>query len=139
MKWHHCQVSWRCFVFLVKLIYWSKFHVNIITGSGVMKISFYNGLARNPEIEHTPVWVLPNIWRLRRVRNYWKLQNVVWGFYCFWVIKGKAAGAGEGALGVKLPPTSHQRLKTYQKANFLFIWVLYVKLWWFFCRTDGLY
>ena len=29
-----------CFVFLVKFSYWSKFHVNIITGSGVMTVSF---------------------------------------------------------------------------------------------------
>ena len=35
---------WRCFVFLVKFSYWSKFYVNIITGSGVMTISFYKGL-----------------------------------------------------------------------------------------------
>ena len=43
------------FVSLVKFSYCSKFHVNIITGSGVMTISFYKGLARNPEIRNTPV------------------------------------------------------------------------------------
>ena len=26
-------------------------------------------MTRNPEIRNTPVWVLPNIWRLRRVKN----------------------------------------------------------------------
>ena len=31
---------WRCRVFLVKFSYWSKFHVSIVTGSGVMKISW---------------------------------------------------------------------------------------------------
>ena len=60
---------WRCFISLVKFSYWSKFHVNIITGSGVMTIFFYKGLTRNPEIGNTPVWVLPNIWRLGRVRD----------------------------------------------------------------------
>ena len=60
---------WRGFVSLMKFSYWSKFHVNIITDSGVMTIFFYKVLTRNPEIGNTPVWVLPNIWRLGRVRN----------------------------------------------------------------------
>ena len=33
----------RCFVSFVKFRYWSKFHVNIITGSGNITISFYEG------------------------------------------------------------------------------------------------
>ena len=45
----------RCFVLLVKFSYWSKFHVVIITSPGVMSISFYKGLTRNPEIGNTPV------------------------------------------------------------------------------------
>ena len=36
--------------------------LSIIIGSGVMTISFYKGLPRNPEIRNTLVWVLPNIW-----------------------------------------------------------------------------
>ena len=32
-----------------------KSHVNIITGSGVMTISFYKGLSRNSAIEDMPV------------------------------------------------------------------------------------
>ena len=59
----------RYFVSLVKFNYWSKFHVNIITGSGVMAIFFYKRLTRNPEIGKTPICVLPNIWRLGQVRN----------------------------------------------------------------------
>ena len=58
-----------CFVSLVKFSYWSKFHFNIITGSGVMTIFFYKVLTRNPEIGNTPVWVFPNIWRLGQVRD----------------------------------------------------------------------
>ena len=60
---------WRFFVSLVKFSCWSKFHANIIAGSGVMTISFYKRLTRNPEIGNTPVWFLPIIWRLGRVRN----------------------------------------------------------------------
>ena len=58
------------FVSLVKFSYRYKFHINIITGSGVMIIFFYKGLkSRNPEIRNTPVLVLPNTWRLGRVRD----------------------------------------------------------------------
>ena len=92
---------WCCFVSLVKFSYWSKFHVNTITGSGVMTIFFYKGLTRNPEIGNTPVWVLPNIWRLGWVRNTEitefgtsvsnkMLLNAAkyqgYTFYLFWVI-----------------------------------------------------
>ena len=96
---------WRCFIFLVKFSYWSKFHVNIITGSGVMT------LTRNSEIGNTTIWILPNIWRLERVRdtkfgknvsnemllNAGKCQRC--SFYLFQVIMGKPTG-----LGLKLPP-----------------------------------
>ena len=60
---------WCCFVSLVRFSYWSKFHVHIITGSGAMTIFFYKGLIRNSEIRNTPVWVLPNIWTLGRVKD----------------------------------------------------------------------
>ena len=65
----HRQTFLTFFVFLVKVSYLPKFHVNIITGSGVMTISFYKGLTRNPEIGNIPVWVLSNIWKLGRVKN----------------------------------------------------------------------
>ena len=63
----------RCFVSLVNFSYWSKFHVNIITGSGAMTIFFCKELTRNPEIGNIPVCVFPNIWRLGRVR-----QTKIW-------------------------------------------------------------
>ena len=83
---------WRYIVCLANFSYWSKFHVNIITGSGIMTIFFYKGLTRNPEIGNTPVWVLRAIWRMGPVTNikfgtnvsnkmtslikcYWMLQN----------------------------------------------------------------
>ena len=69
--WHDVIVNffWRGFLSFAKFSYWSKFHVNIITGSGVMTIFFYKRLSRNLEIEITPVWVLPHIWRLGQVRD----------------------------------------------------------------------
>ena len=97
---------WRCFVSLVKFSYWSKFHVNIISGSGIMTIFFYKGLTRNPEIRNTPIWVLPNIWRLGQVMDTKFGTNVSnrmllnaakchgYRFYRFWVIKGKPTWGG---------------------------------------------
>ena len=88
-----------CFVSLFKFSYWSQFHVSIITGSGIMTLFFYKGLTRNPKIGNTPVWVLPNIWRLggvtdtkcganlsnRMLLNAAKFQG--YSFYRFPVIK----------------------------------------------------
>ena len=112
--WRHVNFFWLCFVSLVKFSYWSKFHVNIITGSGIMTIFFYKGLTRNPEIENTPVWVLPNIWRLGRVMdtkfgtnesnrmllNAAKFQG--YSFYRFWAVKKKPT---KGAVKLPPPPT----------------------------------
>ena len=99
--WTWRQFFWRYFFSFVKLSYWCKFHVNIITGSGVITIPFYKRLTRNLVIGHTPVWVLHNIWRLWQVRNAKFCTNVsnkalsnaskcqCYSFYRFWVIKGK--------------------------------------------------
>ena len=104
---------WRCFVSLVKFSYWSKCYVNVITGSGVMKIFLCKRLTRNPEIGNTRIWVLPNIWRLVQVRDTkfgTKVSNEMllndakcqgYSFYCFWVIQGKPKG---GRGGVKIIP-----------------------------------
>ena len=47
--WHR-QFVLRCRVSLLKFNYWSKFQVNIITGSGVTAIFVYKRSTRNPEI-----------------------------------------------------------------------------------------
>ena len=99
--WCHRQISLEVFfVFLVKFRYWFKFHVNIITGSGVITIS----LTRNPEIGNTPVWVWPNIWRLGLLKNTKFGTNVynkmllntakcqIYSFFHFWFSKGKPTG-----------------------------------------------
>ena len=93
------KLFWRCFVSLVKFSYCFKFHINIITGSGVMTISFYKGLTKNLEIGHSPVWVFPKIWRRGGDRNTKFDSNALnemlrnaakchsYDFYSFWVIK----------------------------------------------------
>ena len=80
-----------------------------------MTISFYKGFTRNLEIEKNPVGVLPNIWRLGRVKNTKFGMNVSnkilcnsakcqgYSFYHFWVIKGKPTGG-------KITPTQPPRL-----------------------------
>ena len=108
---HHC-VFWCCFVSLFKFTCWSNFYVVITTGSGVMTNFFYKGLTRNPETGNTPVWVLPDIWRLVWVGNIKFVTNVSnnillnakkcqgYCFCLFLVIKGKPTGEG----GDKIPP-----------------------------------
>ena len=85
---------------LVKFSYWSKFLVNIITGSGVMAILIYKEL-KSQIIGNIPIWVLPNNWRLKQVRNTKFGTNVSkkmllnaakcqgYTFYHLWVIKEK--------------------------------------------------
>ena len=118
--WRQRQFFWRCFVSLVKFSYWSKFHVNIITGSEIMTIFFYKGLNKNPEIGNTPFCVLPNVYRLgqvmdtkfgtnvpnRMLLNVAKFQD--YSFYRFWVTKKKPKLEGEG---VKLLPSKRLGLK----------------------------
>ena len=116
LSWPHRQFffffSWF-FVSLVNFSYWSRSHVNIITGSGVITIFFYKRLTSNPKIRNNPVWVFPNIWRLGQVRDTklcTNFSNQMWvnaakcqgySFYFFWVIKVRPTGGGGR---VKLPP-----------------------------------
>ena len=91
-----------------------------------MTISFYKELTRNSEIGCTPVLVLPNIWRLGRVRNTKFGTNVFnkmllnaakcqdYNFYSFWVIMVKLTGG----WGVKLPPSPRWGLMSGQFKSF---------------------
>ena len=121
-QWRNNFLTWRhphCdFVSIVTFSYCSKFHGNIITSFRVMTIFFYKRLSRNPEIGNTPVWVLPNIWRLGRVMDTKFGTNVSnrmllnaakcqgYSFYRFWVIKGKPTGWEEGGITHPTPITN---------------------------------
>ena len=59
----------HCCVLPVKFSYWYKFHVNVITGSGVIVIFIDKGFIRNLEIGNTSLWVLPNMGKFRKVRD----------------------------------------------------------------------
>ena len=109
------------FVSLVNFSYWCKFHISIITGSGVMTISFHKQLTRYPETRNNPFWVLPNIWRLERVRNTKfgkKVSNKMlvsaaewqsYSFYQFWGMNRKPT-VGRVGVNFPLPPPSPTRL-----------------------------
>ena len=69
-----------------------------------MTIFRHKELTRFMEIGNTPIWVLPNMWRLGQVRNTKFAKNVSnemllnadkfqgYSFYHFWVIKENATG-----------------------------------------------
>ena len=103
LTWSHRQIFLTLLLFPCQICYWSKFHVNIITGSGVMKMSFYKGLTRNLKIGKTLVGFLPNICRLvgwvkstkfgTNLSNKMLLNSPKRRAYSFsgsWVIKGKS-------------------------------------------------
>ena len=86
--WHDVIVNifLRCFVYVVNFNYWSKFYINVITGSGIMTIFVYKGLTRNLEIGNTPFefWLIsgdwgklgtPNLSRMPLMKLFWMLQN----------------------------------------------------------------
>ena len=76
---------WNCFVSLVKFSYWSKFHVNIITGSGIMAIFFYKGWpeiwkSEIPPSKFCPIsgdwgelWI-PNLAWMSLIECYWQRE-----------------------------------------------------------------
>ena len=125
--WHDFIVNffWRCFASFVKFNYYSNIHLHIITGSWLMTISLYKRLTRNPEIGNSPVWVLPNIWRLGPVRNTKFGRNLsnkmllnaakcqCYSFYRFCVIKGKPIGRRGSKIALPLP---RLELKRYLRA-----------------------
>ena len=79
-----------------------------------MIIFFYKGLTRNLNIGNNPVWELPKIWRLTWVsdtRFGTDVSNELilraakcqgYGFYHFWVIKGKISPHHSLQIRVKL-------------------------------------
>ena len=110
MTWRHRKFFWRRFVSLVNFSYWSKFHVNIIIGSGVMTIFFYKGLTRNLESQIAPFEFcpvsgdlgelgMPNLAWMSLVKCYWMLQNArVTGFTVSELLRENQQERGGGGV-----------------------------------------
>ena len=135
----------RCFVFLVKFSYLSKFHVNIITGSGIMTIFFYKEFTRNPENRKCPrlsfaqyletganmdTELCTNVSN-RMLLNAAKFQ--VYSFYRFWVIKKKPNGMEGGGGGGKITPLPYpDETRSYPNAM-IFWWMITIST----CLIEG--
>ena len=63
--WRHLKTFWCCFDSLVKLSCWSKFQVNVITGSVVLTIFFFKGCFFVQYLETG----------MSLMKYYWMLQN----------------------------------------------------------------
>ena len=88
-------------VLFLLISYWSKFYVNIITGSGVKTILFWPWIWKSeiPLSEFCPIsedWDelgIPNLARMFLMKCYWILAKCQGcRFYRFWVITGKPTG-----------------------------------------------
>ena len=122
----HRQFFWLSYVFFVKFSYWSKFPVNIITGSGVMTIFFYKRLTRNSEIGNIPdeFWLISGDWGKLKIPNlawmflmkcYWMLQNTrAITFIVSELLKESQKGWGWGWLD---PPTQITKVANYEEAR----------------------
>ena len=104
---------WLFFFSLVKFSYWSKFHVNIITGSGVMTISFYKGFfiteIRRSKIPPSEFYSISGDWGEQGIPSLVSNKMLLspakcqsYSFYRFRLIKGKPTGE------VNLPHPSTQ-------------------------------
>ena len=80
------KLFWPFFLSIFNFSYWFKFHVNIITSSGLMTIFFYKGYTRNPETGIPPpefcsisgdwseLWILTSS-QMSLMECYWMLRN----------------------------------------------------------------
>ena len=96
------NIFWRLCVSLVNFSFWSKFHVNIVTGSGDKTIFVYKGCDKKcgkfcPISEDWGYQFELNVCN-KNFLNAAKFQ--VYRFYLFWVIELKTPGR----VGVKILP-----------------------------------
>ena len=101
------KVFWDFLVSLVKISYWSKFHVNIATGSGVKTVFFHKRLTGNPEISPSKFFAISGDWEElgmnvsdKLLLNAANFQGNC--FYHFWVIRKKQRGGWIHHAGLEL-------------------------------------
>ena len=136
MTWRHYLIFLQSSrVSLVNFSYWSKFHVNIITGSQIMTIFVCMRLTRNPEIRNTFAWFLLSIWRPSWVRDTNFPTNVSKVTKCskmsrvqrFWVIKRKSTGWTEKYWYVLKMLLSNGYQSHYNRNNYFYHPKIYEK------------
>ena len=95
-QWRHYLQTWRYDIFFETVLFLLS---SLVTGPNFMSISslifVYKGLTRNPEIGNTSVWVLPNIWRLGRIRDTKFVSSEV-------LLNAVHASGGGGGSEIKL-------------------------------------
>ena len=136
--WHDVIVRffWRGFVFLVMFSYWSKFHVSIITGSGVRQFSFKRNWPETRKSEIPPSgfcpisgdWGksgIPNLMRMSLIKCYLMLQNSrVTAFTLFELLRENQDKQGGGKITPPFPtqikqiswllfPRNHQKITDF--------------------------
>ena len=77
------QINWVCQKYLLYTFYWSKVHVNIITGSRVMTIFIYNGLIGNLEIPLSEFFPISKDWRKLGILNLARIFLMK----CYWTLE----------------------------------------------------
>ena len=77
------QINWVCQKYLLYTFYWSKVHVNIITGSRVMTIFIYNGLIGNLEIPLSEFFPISKDWRKLGILNLARIFLMK----CYWMLE----------------------------------------------------
>ena len=83
------KLFWRCFGFLVKVSYWSKFHVNITTGSRVITIFFYKGWLEIPPVPPTHIMVKVAFCPIKKLGfHFW----LIWKSIYYWFYKNFVEG-----------------------------------------------
>ena len=121
---------WRDFVSVINFSYWAKFHVSIITGSGVITFFCYKGW---PEIQKSEIhpsefcpisgeWDelgIPYLAGVSVVKCYWMLQNAKsTAFTVSELLRENQQGAGRGAvIPFPLPKLGLRKQLTINKTS----------------------
>ena len=100
------KFSWRGFVSLVKFSYWSRFHVSIITSSGVFLPEDIDQKSGNrilcgicPKSGGWGELGIPNLARVTLIRCYWMLGNAsVTAFTLSELLRENERGRGGGGF-----------------------------------------
>ena len=137
--WWHRDIFWWCFASPVKFSSWSKFHVNVITGSGVMTIFFIRDWPEiwKLEIPLSEFWPISEDWgefeipRMSLKKCYWMLQNARNTVFTVSELlkENQKGGGGVGGLKLPPPPTPTPRPSTHPNTTQIMVKKNYYNIW----------